>query len=145
MRTLLSVIAVLALAACEPAVAPDAEAPGAETPLGEATPLPDPLPPPGAEPRYVGLWAVNTEMCAEPAWRFEPEGVSTLGEVSCSFDDVSEISAGYAVAATCHAEGTTSQHQMQLTFAESARAMMVTGGPWEPAPALIYCSPLISQ
>ena len=50
---------------------------------------------------------------------------------------------GYAIAATCHAEGDTQDYTLQIAFAESARAMMLTGGPWMgESRGLIYCAPL---
>ena len=41
--------------------------------------------------------------------------------------------------ATGHAQAPPEQHNIQISFAESARAMMLTGGPWDPAPSLVYC------
>lgn len=139
---------IFALAACLVACGPTAEPqpdPDAAVQLGEPEPLPRTLPPPGAEPRFVGLWAASQDMCADPAWRFRPDGVSTQGEVSCSFEQISDIPGGYTVQATCHAEGETTQHQMQITFAESARAMMIADGPWSPAPGLVYCGALSAE
>jgi len=104
--------------------------------------LPNTLPPPSADtPRYVGLWAASADGCADPAWRFEERGVSTQGEVSCSFTNVSIVETGYAIDATCTAEAPPAPYRIQLSFAESARAMMITGGPWDSPPALVYCAP----
>ena len=128
-----------ALLACTETPEPQPD-PEAAAQIGEAEPLPSTLPPPNtAEPRFVGLWATSAEGCSEPAWRFRRDGVSTLGEVSCSFDNVTLTDAGYQVAATCHAEGETTAHTMQFSFAESARAMMVSDGPWAGPTSLVYC------
>lgn len=130
----------IALIACNPPPAEPLPDPDAAAQIGEAEKLPSTLPPPNsAEPRFVGLWATTAQGCAEPAWRFRADGVSTLGEVSCSFENVTMNDTGYQIAATCHAEGTTTQHTMQLSFAESARAMMISNGPWSGPTSLVFC------
>jgi hypothetical protein len=131
-------------AACnsqEPGVTePDPEA---AAQVGEAEPLPHTLPPPSADtPRYVGLWATTQEGCAEPAWRWEAERVTTRGEVSCNFDSVEQTPTGYALQSTCYAEAPPAPYTIQLSFAESARAMMIDGGPWSAPTSLVYCGPL---
>lgn len=129
----------LALMACADPAEPEPD-PEAAAQVGEAAPLLHRLPPPAEDtPRYVGLSATTAEGCSNPAWRFEHDGISTQGEVSCEFNDVQLGAGGYQIAATCHAQAPATQHNIQISFAESARAMMLTGGPWEPAPALVYC------
>lgn len=137
---------LLALAACGPAAAPDSgPEPEAAEQIGEAEPLPqDPLPPPRAA-RYVGRWAAVQRACADPAWTFRPNGLSTAGEVSCAFEAVDEIPGGYRIAADCQSEGQRSTTQLQLTFAESAEAMLVDGGPFARSVALVYCGPLQAE
>lgn len=133
--------ALVALACTEP-VAPPPD-PEAAAQVGEAEPLPHTLPAPSAsQPRYVGLWATTAEGCAEPAWRFEERQITTLGEVSCRFNDVTQTTTGYQIDATCTAEGAETTHTMQLSFAESAGAMMIAGGPWQQGTSLVYCSGL---
>lgn len=138
----LALCLAFAAAGCNPApefVDPD---PDAVEQINGAEPLPHTLPPPSADaPRYVGLWAATAEGCSEPAWRFEPQRVTTPGEVACDFRNVRQTSTGYAIEATCWAEGPPQAQEIQLSFAESARAMMVSGGPWAPI-ALTYCGPL---
>jgi hypothetical protein len=142
MRKML-VLAALALSACGPTTPadppPDPQAASEVSDTVEA--LPHHLPPTGAEPRFVGSWATTDDGCDDPAWIINAHEMHTQGEVSCTFNDVSEIPGGYNVQATCHAEGETTQHDMQLTFAESAQAMMIAGGPWSPDPGLLYCGP----
>jgi len=143
-RTVLfTAAAALCLAACEPqapvAVDPDPEA---AQDVGQADPLPQTLPlPSDTTPRFVGLWAASADGCADPAWRFRADGVSTQGEVSCQFNDVELTQTGYTIQATCYAEAPPEEQTIQLSFAESARAMMVSGGPWSPI-GLVYCGPL---
>jgi hypothetical protein len=139
-RTAAAAISVALIACADPAEPPPD--PDAAAQVGEAEKLPQTLPPPSeTTPRYVGLWATTAEGCSNPAWRFEERHVSTQGEVSCNFEHVEMTSTGYTAAATCHAEGDTTTHNIQLSFAESARAMMIAEGPWA-ATSLVYCGPL---
>lgn len=112
--------------------------------MGPAEPLPRTLPPPSeTAPRYVGLWAASAEGCSEPAWRFEADRVTTRGEVACSFENVTLTQTGYEIAASCTAEAPPAPYTIHLSFAESARAMMVSGAPWA-ATSLVYCGALSS-
>lgn len=137
------ILAALALAACSRAPEPQPD-PEAAKQIGEAQALPNTLPPPvEGTPRYVGRWAVAQDDCRDPPWEFQAAQLTTQGEVGCSFDTVNMTSTGYTIAATCHAEGETTQHTLQISFAESARAMMLTGGPWMgESRSLVYCGPL---
>jgi hypothetical protein len=134
----------IALIACTDPAEPPPD-PEAAAQVGEAQPLPSTLPPPSATtPRYVGLWATTAEGCAEPAWRFEANRVSTRGEVSCEFQNVTMTNNGYDIQASCTAESPPTPSSIQLSFAESARAMMIAGGPWQAGTALVYCGGLPS-
>jgi hypothetical protein len=116
--------------------------PQAAAEVGAAQTLPRTLPPPSeTAPRFVGLWATSAEGCSDPAWRFEAARMSTRGEVSCAFDTVALTDAGYEIGATCTAEAPPAPYRINLSFAESARAMMVSGGPWAPI-SLVYCGTL---
>lgn len=128
--------------ACTDPAEPEPD-PGAASQVGEVRQLPSTLPTPSeTTPRYVGLWATTAEGCAEPAWRFEPNRISTRGEVSCEFQNVAMTDRGYDIQAQCTAQAPPEQHNIQLSFAESARAMMISGGPWQSGTALVYCAPL---
>lgn len=132
----------VALAACSDPPEPEPD-PSAAAQVGDIQALPSTLPPPSeTTPRYVGLWATTAEGCAEPAWRFEERRISTRGEVSCALKNVSLTDRGYDIQATCHAQAPPERHNIQLSFAESARAMMITGGPWQSGTALVYCGAL---
>ena len=115
------------------------------TPPSSPSPSPSPsvspgkLPPVDAAYRYAGRWAARESLCKSGTWRFEPKRLVTAGEVSCDFDGVSKIPGGYDIAATCRAEGKTSKDTIQLRFAESAQAMLVTSKMWDVG--LIYCGP----
>lgn len=82
------------------------------------------------QPFFVGRWAAREDLCAEGAWVFTESGVTTAGEVSCRFDSVRRVTAGYDIAATCWAEGAPTPHTIQLSYAESAQALLVEGGPF---------------
>lgn len=140
MQVRLWIAAMLAagLAACgapEPAKAP------ADAPAVTAEPAVAPAPA-EASPRYVGLWAVSERLCAEPAWHFRPEEVSTLGEVHCAFTDVKPNGASYAIEAMCTAEAPPAPYQLELSLTDAPRTMTVSGGPWMAPTQLVYCAPL---
>lgn len=134
-RTFGAAFLCLALAACEPPRTPEAveeAAPEAEAQAVPAEPI--------APPRYVGLWAVDQRLCANPAWRFEADEISTLGEVHCDFDSVREVAGGYDIAATCTAEAPPEPYQLSLRLAESARGLTLSGGPWAGrSTSLVFC------
>ena len=134
---------VCGLAACGPSPEPQPE-PQAAKEVGDAQPLPNTLPPPSeTTPRFVGRWAVAQDDCANPPWIFEAQRMHTAGEVSCTFNNVQSTSTGYTIAASCSAEGDNRDYQLQMSFAESARAMLLSGGPWAgESRGLVYCAPL---
>jgi hypothetical protein len=140
-RAAAAVISIALIACTDPATTePD---PQAAEQIGEAQTLPNTLPPPSATtPRFVGVWAHTSVGCEVPAWTFRADGLSTQGEVSCTFDDVQLTETGYTIQSTCTAESPPTPYEIQLSFAESARAMMIAGGPWDEAPSLVYCGPL---
>jgi hypothetical protein len=142
MRMLIPLIAAVVLIACTPPAEPEPDPQAAEQ-IGDPQPLPNSLPPPSeTTPRYVGRWAAASLGCEDPAWRWEARSVSTQGEVSCEFSDVQLTPTGYTIQASCTAEGNETQETIQLSFAESARTMMVSGGPWAGNIGLTYCAPL---
>lgn len=133
-----------ALIACADPAEPEPD-PEAAAQIGQAEPIPSTLPPPSeTTPRYVGLWATTAEGCAEPAWRFEANRITTRGEISCEFQNVAMTERGYEIQAQCTAEAPPVPHTIELSFAESARAMMVSGGPWQSGTALVFCAALPS-
>ncbi len=132
----------IALTACGPAAVQETD-PEAAAQIGEAQSLERAaLPAASTEPRYVGLWGASADTCAETAWTIRADSLSTPGEVSCTFDQVSEIPAGYDIQATCTAEGPPESYRMQFSFAESAQALLIAGGPWAAPTALVHCGAL---
>jgi len=143
MRIIAAAIIVAYMVSCSPPQAEPPPDPDAAAQVGEAEPLPRTLPPLSeTTPRYVGRWAAAALGCENPAWRFEERRVSTQGEVSCEFNDVQMTPTGYTIQASCTAQAPAAQETIQLSFAESARAMMVSGGPWAGDIGLTYCGPL---
>jgi hypothetical protein len=123
-------IAVLSLAGAM-AAACDEQTDGAPEPVAP--------PPAGASARaseaaeapfFVGRWAAREELCDDGAWVFTERGVSTAGEVSCTFDSAQRVPAGFEIAATCTAEGPPAPYDIRLRYAESAQALLVEGGPF---------------
>jgi hypothetical protein len=95
---------------------------------------------PDAEPPFfVGRWAAEDAMCPTAAWTFTATSLSTPGEVSCTFDRVTRTTTGYDVEATCTAEGPPAPQRISLSYAQSARALLVEGGPFAPA-GLVACN-----
>jgi len=140
LNLLASIAAAAALMACTEVAEPEPD-PNAAIQLGEAQTLPRTLPPlTDVQARYVGQWATSAEGCTDPSWRFEERQVSTRGEISCTFDNVTLTENGYDIAATCFVEAPAAPYQIQLSFAESAQAMMTSGAPWA-ATSLVYCGP----
>jgi hypothetical protein len=92
------------------------------------------------EPFFVGRWAAAETACGHAAWEFTASGLATPGEVSCTFNDVMKTPAGYDIAATCTAEGPPESHRISLSYAESADALLVEGGPFNPV-GLVACRP----
>jgi hypothetical protein len=143
-RRALSTIFLLGLAACGRGGTPAPATPEskAAAPAGPVTARPGAsLPPADAAERYVGLWAADVKACADPPWRFESRRLTTKGEVSCAFDEVRRTPGGYDVAATCTAEAPPKAYTIKLRFAESAKAMLVDGGPFAEPVGLVWCGP----
>ena len=133
---------VLACSQPPPSTTASAPDPQAAAQVGPARTLPNTLPAPSADhPRFVGLWAASVEGCADPAWRFHADRLSTQGEVLCRFQSVQQTQTGYDINASCSAEGPPERdYHIQIGFAESARAMMLSGGPWSAPIGLVYCA-----
>lgn len=110
----------------------------AEAPAPSAAPeAPAPV---TARPGYVGRWAATPELCADGAWTFRHDGLSTAGEVSCRFDGVAALDDGYEIAATCTAQAPPQAHRLNLRVGADGQTMSVRGGPFDDPPLLNRCS-----
>ncbi|HRO04829.1 MAG TPA: hypothetical protein PLS69_14615 [Terricaulis sp.] len=90
---------------------------------------------------FVGLWGADEAQCADPAWRFAADEVSTRGEVHCAFTQVTRAGDQYAVRAMCTAEAPPAPYDITLQVSESPHVMVVSGGPWAGPIRLVYCAP----
>ncbi|WP_041373506.1 hypothetical protein [Phenylobacterium zucineum] len=138
MRSALLLIPLLALGACERAAGP----PETTAVVEDA----EPAAAPGAEPAFrpasfVGRWAAEPGLCADGAWLFRTDGVSTAGEVSCAFRSVTATASGYRIDATCAAEGEETSSEITLAMTDPAppQSMTVSGGPWAGPITLMRC------
>jgi len=136
---ILLIVSLAALTACGQAGGDKDAAPPGSEPQPVPAPAP-PAPPPGepAAQAFVGTWAANPGLCATGAWEVRADGLSTAGEVSCSWDPaaVQHTAAGWTVDARCTAEG--EETSPRLTFTGDADSLAIAGGPFASVP-LVRC------
>ena len=107
----------LGLVACE-----RPEPPAAPTqPDSAAAPAPD-------QPFFVGRWAFTESDCAVNAWTFTPNSLQARAG-TCSFPLVEPTPEGFAIDAACRWAGEVSRARMRLAYAQSAKALLVSGSP----------------
>ncbi len=94
--------------------------------------------PSGETPFYVGRWAADASLCVGGAWVFTEMTLNTAGEVSCTFNTITPTATGYTIQATCIAQAPPTQETLRLSYAQSAQALLVEGGPFAPI-GLIRC------
>ena len=93
----------------------------------------------GETPFYVGRWAADASYCTAGAWVFTATTLNTAGEVSCTFNTITPTATGYTIQASCTAEAPPAPATLRLSYAQSAQALMVEGGPFAPI-GLIRCN-----
>ncbi|MFC3077219.1 hypothetical protein ACFODL_03845 [Phenylobacterium terrae] len=138
MRRVVLALAVLGLAACERGEAP---APEAQRPAATAPPAPAAAAPGGLAPEelfFVGRWAADAKMCGDP-WIITAQELNTPGHVVCKFEQVSRTAQGLEAASTCTAEGPPEPRRLRFAYAQSARALMIEGGPFNDI-GLVRCA-----
>jgi hypothetical protein len=125
---------------------PAAQTPAGSTPAGPAPAASAPsvrtasrLPPPDSEYRYVGRWAAAETACGHEAWTFTPAAMTSPTGETCDFEGVSRTAAGYEVEAACLAKGARTPARITLRFAESAKALLASGGPFGKGAGLVWC------
>ncbi|WP_137390685.1 hypothetical protein [Rhodoligotrophos defluvii] len=89
-------------------------------------------------PFFVGRWAAEEAMCGNAAWQFTESSISTPGHVVCKFNQVDNVGGVYQIDATCTAEGPPARYQLKISYAQSAGALLVEGGPFQPI-GLVAC------
>lgn len=131
MRIAAIMLATAFLAGCQeigPAPVEAQDGVGAEEAQGAA----------GEAPFFVGRWAANDDMCAKAAWEITHSRLTTPGHTVCDFDHVRQIEGIYRIDATCTAEGPPAGYELRVSYAQSAKALLVEGGPMEPI-GLVAC------
>lgn len=127
-------LALLCLSGCERDDAP--AAPAAPAPLPAAAPAP----PAALAPEdlfFVGRWAAEAGMCGDP-WIITAQQLTTPGHVVCRLEQIGRTSEGAEAEAVCTAEGPPEPRRLRFASAQSARALLVEGGPFNDI-GLIRC------
>jgi hypothetical protein len=94
-------------------------------------------PPAAKMPFFVGRWAAKKQLCSAAAWELTPTRLSTPGHVVCTYHRP-QPSGVYHLDATCTAEGPPTQYDLRISYAQSAKALLVEGGPFQPI-GLVRC------
>jgi len=91
-------------------------------------------------PRFVGHWATSASQCDNP-WVIEARSLKTEAS-DCDFDKVDSDSAGYTVAAVCHAPN-KGLNPVRLSIVTpnqpKVSIMTISGGPFRDAVPLQRC------
>lgn len=97
-------------------------------------------PSPSAEvpPFYVGRWAPRENLCGADPWVIDERGLQAPRGVSCRFDDASQGAGPVEIAATCTAGGAPRTWRLRLSYAQSARSLLIENGPFADT-GLIRC------
>lgn len=126
----LIILAALAMSACGPSqnVEAPAKAPSPAPLPAQAVPAPAPQPAPAANAFYIGKWAKSEADCAAKAWSIT-ENALTAPDGTCAFDQVTPVTEGFAVEASCQWAGKPTHASMRLSYAQSAKALLISGSP----------------
>jgi hypothetical protein len=92
-------------------------------------------------PGFVGRWALTPSACGRQAWVLSPLALRSPSVLSCSFERVSPIGAGYAVDTVCTVGKAKAQGRLvfTLTGQGASRALTMSGGPFTEPMALAHC------
>jgi hypothetical protein len=91
-----------------------------------------------AEPLFfVGRWAAKPELCRDAAWVVTARELHAPGGVSCRLG-APQGAGPVEVDATCAAGGPPKAWRLRFAYAQSARALLVEGGPFADA-GLVRC------
>lgn len=128
MRHAVLSLALLGLAACgrERAEAPD-EVPAAEPPAEAPAAATKTLSPEALF--FVGRWAADEGMCADP-WIITAQELRTPGHVVCRLERIARTEAGAEAQATCTAEAPPAPYRLRFAYAQSAGALLIENGPF---------------
>ena len=131
-RVLPFLLLTLATASCERPI--DVQQPAPATPAAAQKVAP---PDPGSL-FFVGRWAVEADRCDDAAWVVTAQDVTTPGEVSCRFVQTPRGAGPVEVDATCFAQGPPERRRLRISYAESARGLLIEGAPFAPV-GLVRC------
>lgn len=92
------------------------------------TPPPPPVPTPPANAFYVGQWATTTADCPARAWTIHPNAFQAP-DGACDFRAITPVTEGFAVEADCRWAGRQVHASMRFSYAQSARALLISGAP----------------
>jgi hypothetical protein len=128
--TRISLVALLALAACGDTGQPESTQQNAEapTPAPAAAPAPKQadLPPP---PRYVGRWAESRDVCLTEWWRFWNDEVRTAKpDMLCTILPPDATSGDTDLRVICQSGGKVAREKWELTYPETGRMTLARDG-----------------
>lgn len=77
---------------------------------------------------YVGTWAHSQADCASGAWTIHPTSLQAPGG-ACKFTRITPVQTGFAIEAECIWREQTTKNTIQAAYAQSARALLLSGTP----------------
>jgi len=97
-------------------------------------------PSPSAEvpPFYVGRWATRENLCGTDVWVIDERGLQAPQGASCRFDGAPQGAGPVEIDASCTAGGASRTWRLRLSYAQSARALLIENGPFADT-GLIRC------
>jgi hypothetical protein len=98
---------------------------------------------PASDAFFVGRWAADEASCDNASWLITEQDLETPGEVSCHFQQLKQTARGTEADAMCTAEGPPRPWTLRFSYAQSARALLIEGGPFADV-GLIRCERPVS-
>lgn len=92
------------------------------------TPPRAPAPTIPANAFYVGEWAREAADCPARAWSIHANALQAP-EGACDFRTIAPVQEGFAVEADCRWAGKAVHASMRLSYAQSAKALLISGSP----------------
>jgi hypothetical protein len=109
------------------------------TAIAPPTGGPPPAAPPASARRFfVGRWAHEPRLCRTP-WVITADALTTPGGVTCRIQSLADTPQGVQAGALCAAEGPKHSWTIRFSYAQSARALLVEGGPFKDV-GLVRCA-----
>jgi hypothetical protein len=133
-RFLILAAVMLATAACSPPQAGDTVQNNARNNAPPA--LTVPTPPPNAF--YVGTWAHSEADCANAAWTIHPTSLQAPSG-ACKSTKITPTQPGFTIEAECIWREQTTKNTIQAAYAQSAKALLLSGTP-DGDVGLVACS-----